>query len=428
MSHNSQLTTHNKNIILKAENISKQYRLGTVGTGTLKHDLNRWWHQIRGKEDPYLKIGDINDRSVKGESDYVWALQDINFEVERGEVLGIIGKNGAGKSTLLKILSRVTAPTTGSIKFGGRVASLLEVGTGFNGEMTGRENIFLNGAILGMTKKEIASKLDEIIEFSGCERYIDTPVKRYSSGMYVRLAFAVAAFLEPEILVIDEVLAVGDAEFQKKAIGKMQDISKGEGRTVLFVSHNMAAVKSLCTRGIVLEHGKVVFEGKIDSCLTRYINDYDSKNTLILDMCSINNSNIQIKDIKINNSNSCEIKLNADSNLLFIQVTGFIREEISFDLEARFFDKYDNPLAFYSPSHFSGMPPRYSKGSFLIEKKIQFPENINKGDVFMKIYLTHPGLETFLETKENILVSFDGFKMKNSWSFEIEKSGFMFLK
>ena len=259
-----------KDIILKAENISKQYRLGQVGTGTMAHDLNRWWHQIRGKENPYLKIGDTNDRSTKGESDYVWALQDINFEVERGEILGIIGKNGAGKSTLLKILSRVTAPATGSIKFGGRVASLLEVGTGFNGEMTGRENIFLNGAILGMTKKEITSKIDEIIEFSGCERYIDTPVKRYSSGMYVRLAFAVAAFLEPEILVIDEVLAVGDAEFQKKAIGKMQDISRGEGRTVLFVSHNMAAVKSLCTRGVVLENGRVLFEGGIDEALEKY--------------------------------------------------------------------------------------------------------------------------------------------------------------
>nr|WP_315142916.1 ABC transporter ATP-binding protein [uncultured Flavobacterium sp.] len=260
-----------KDIILKAENISKQYRLGQVGTGTMAHDLNRWWHQIRGKENPYLKIGDTNDRSTKGSSDYVWALQDINFEVERGEILGIIGKNGAGKSTLLKILSRVTAPTTGSIKFGGRVASLLEVGTGFNGEMTGRENIYLNGAILGMTKKEITSKIDAIIDFSGCERYIDTPVKRYSSGMYVRLAFAVAAFLEPEILIIDEVLAVGDAEFQKKAIGKMQDISKTGGRTVLFVSHNMAAIKSLCTRGIVMEHGKVALDDTIENAISYYL-------------------------------------------------------------------------------------------------------------------------------------------------------------
>lgn len=260
-----------KNIILKAENISKQYRLGTVGTGTLSHDLNRFWYKIRGKEDPYLKVGDVNDRSSKAESEYVWALKDINFEVEQGEVLGIIGKNGAGKSTLLKILSKVTAPTTGSIKSRGRIASLLEVGTGFNPELTGRENIYLNGAILGMTKKEITSKLDEIIEFSGCERYIDTPTKRYSSGMTVRLAFAVAAFLEPEILVVDEVLAVGDAEFQKKAIGKMQDISREGGRTVLFVSHNMAAVRSLCTRGMLIEHGKTVFFGDIDETIDLYL-------------------------------------------------------------------------------------------------------------------------------------------------------------
>jgi lipopolysaccharide transport system ATP-binding protein len=262
--------------ILKAENISKQYRLGLVGTGTLSHDLNRWWHRVRGKEDPFLKVGSVNDRSTKADSDYVWALQDINFEVKRGEVLGIIGKNGAGKSTLLKILSRVTSPTTGEIKTKGRIASLLEVGTGFHPELTGRENIYLNGAILGMTKAEIKEKEEEIIEFSGCERYVDTPVKRYSSGMRVRLAFAVAAHLEPDILVIDEVLAVGDAEFQKKAIGKMKDISQGEGRTVLFVSHNMAAVKSLCTRAIVLEHGSTVFEGDTDEAISYYLNTSES--------------------------------------------------------------------------------------------------------------------------------------------------------
>lgn len=260
----------NKNIILKAENISKQYRLGLVGTGTLSHDLNRWWHQVRGKEDPYLRIGETNDRSTKGTSDYVWALQDINFEVERGEVLGIIGKNGAGKSTLLKILSKVTAPTTGSIKSRGRIASLLEVGTGFNPELTGRENIFLNGAILGMTKKEIASKIDAIIDFSGCERYIDTPVKRYSSGMTVRLAFAVAAFLEPDILVVDEVLAVGDVEFQKKAIGKMQDISRTGGRTVLFVSHDLSAISTLAKKTIVLSNGKIIAYEETNKAISLY--------------------------------------------------------------------------------------------------------------------------------------------------------------
>jgi lipopolysaccharide transport system ATP-binding protein len=248
-----------------------QYRLGLVGTGTISHDFNRFLARIRGKEDPYLKIGESNDRSTKGTSEYVWALKDINFEVKRGEILGIIGKNGAGKSTLLKILSKVTGPTTGAIKSKGRIASLLEVGTGFHPEMTGKENIFLNGAILGMTKKEIASKLDEIIEFSGCERYVETPVKRYSSGMKVRLAFAVAAFLEPDILVVDEVLAVGDAEFQKKAIGKMQDISSQGGRTVLFVSHDMAAIKSLCYKSIVLNNGRILFEGEVSKAIDKYL-------------------------------------------------------------------------------------------------------------------------------------------------------------
>src|SRR5690606_32106039 len=231
--------------VLKVENLSKQYRLGKVGTGTVSHDLNRWWAKVRGKEDPFLKVGDINDRSTKGESEYVWALRDISFEVEQGQAIGIIGRNGAGKSTLLKLLSRVTKPTTGTIHYKGRIASLLEVGTGFHPEMTGRENIYLNGAILGMTRKEITRKFDEIVDFAGVERYIDTPVKRYSSGMYVRLAFAVAAHLESEILIVDEVLAVGDAEFQKKCLGKMSDVTKGEGRTVLFVSHNMAMVQKL---------------------------------------------------------------------------------------------------------------------------------------------------------------------------------------
>ena len=257
-------------LALKAENISKQYRLGQVGTGTLSHDLNRFWHQIRGKEDPYLKIGEANDRATKGESEYVWSLQDINFEIEQGDAVGIIGRNGAGKSTLLKLLSKVTKPTTGKIYTKGRIASLLEVGTGFHPEMTGRENIYLNGAILGMTRKEITRKFDEIVDFSGVERYIDTPVKRYSSGMYVRLAFAVAANLESEILIVDEVLAVGDADFQKKCLGKMGDVSKGEGRTVLFVSHNLTAVKELCKRGILLDQGRLIYSGGVEESVIEY--------------------------------------------------------------------------------------------------------------------------------------------------------------
>jgi homopolymeric O-antigen transport system ATP-binding protein len=259
--------------IIKVENLGKQYRLGSVGTGTLSHDINRWWHKVRGKEDPYLKVGDVNDRTSAGGSDYVWALKDVNFEVKPGEILGIIGKNGAGKSTLLKLLSRVTAPTTGKITCHGRIASLLEVGTGFHPELTGKENIFLNGAILGMSKKEIASKFDEIVDFAGCAKYINTPVKRYSSGMYVRLAFAVAAHLEPDILVVDEVLAVGDAEFQKKAIGKMQEVSEGQGRTVLFVSHNLKTIEMLCQRSILMNQGSIEMIDKTPSVLTKYQED-----------------------------------------------------------------------------------------------------------------------------------------------------------
>ena len=259
-------------VILSVENVSKLYRLGTVGTGTFGGDVQRFWKtKVLGQEDPFLKIGQTNDRTSKEKADFVWALQDINFEVKRGEVLGIIGKNGAGKSTLLKLLSRITAPTTGSIKSAGRMASLLEVGTGFHPELTGRENIFLNGAILGMTKREIQSKFDEIVDFSGCELYIDTPVKRYSSGMTVRLGFAVAAFLDPEILVVDEVLAVGDAEFQKKAIGKMQDVSRGEGKTVLFVSHNMGSIDALCRSAIVMKDGKLVFSGTQKEGISYYL-------------------------------------------------------------------------------------------------------------------------------------------------------------
>lgn len=258
------------NIVLKAENVSKQYRLGQLGTGTISHDLNRAWAKLRGKEDPYLKVGDANDRSKTGGSEYVWSLKDINFEVNQGDVLGIIGKNGAGKSTLLKILSQVTTPTTGQVKVKGRIAALLEVGTGFHPDLSGRENIFLNGAILGMSKAEIRSKLDEIVDFSGVAKYLDTPVKRYSSGMMVRLGFAVAAHLEPEILIVDEVLAVGDAEFQEKCLGKMKSVS-GEGRTVLFVSHNMAAIKSLCKRTIVLKNGNVHFDGEVSEGIAHYL-------------------------------------------------------------------------------------------------------------------------------------------------------------
>ena len=284
-------------LALKAENISKQYRLGEVGTGTLSHDLNRLWYKVRGKEDPYLKIGETNDRASKGNSDYVWSLRDINFEIEQGDAVGIIGRNGAGKSTLLKLLSKVTKPTTGKIYTNGRIASLLEVGTGFHPEMTGRENVFLNGAILGMTRKEIKRKFDEIVDFSGVERYIDTPVKRYSSGMYVRLAFAVAAHLESEILIVDEVLAVGDADFQKKCLGKMDDVTKGQGRTILFVSHNMTAIKELCQKGILLNQGELIYSGDIQNTIIEYQKNSERQSSYIHNgslETAIGNENIRI--------------------------------------------------------------------------------------------------------------------------------------
>ncbi|MBL7911107.1 MAG: ATP-binding cassette domain-containing protein [Bacteroidia bacterium] len=324
-------------VVLKAINISKQYRLGQVGTGTIAHDLNRWWHLARGKEDPYIQIGDTNDRSTKGDSDYVWSLKDINFEVKQGDVLGIIGKNGAGKSTLLKILSQVTTATTGKVKIRGRIAALLEVGTGFHPELTGRENVFLNGAILGMTKAEIAGKFDEIVNFSGVEKYIDTPVKRYSSGMMVRLGFAVAAHLEPEILIVDEVLAVGDAEFQKKCMGKIKNVA-GEGRTVLFVSHNMQAMSSICKTGILLKNGLIDEMSDMNTCIKKY-NGLFEESVL---------GTVSIKD-RLNRSQS-------SGNILFSNIQAFSNgkktwdfrydEEINFQIDCEAREQSDG-LLFY---------------------------------------------------------------------------------
>lgn len=333
-------------LALKAENISKQYRLGQVGTGTLSHDLNRFWHQVRGKENPYLKIGEANDRASKGESEYVWSLKDINFEITQGDAVGIIGRNGAGKSTLLKLLSKVTKPTTGRIFTNGRIASLLEVGTGFHPEMTGRENIYLNGAILGMSRKEIKRKFDEIVDFSGVERYIDTPVKRYSSGMYVRLAFAVAAHLESEILIVDEVLAVGDADFQKKCLGKMGDVSKGEGRTVLFVSHNLDAVKKLCTKGILLHNGELIHDGSIDSTLDSYLLNYSSgKKQSKIFYKEENDKEAQILGVELKDSNGKDVIEYFSNQDIFVHITLINKKhQTSGRLNFSILDKFDNTI------------------------------------------------------------------------------------
>lgn len=264
--------------VIKAENLSKQYRIGTIGTGNLYSDITRWWYKIRGKEDPFLIYGETNDQAVKSTSDYVWALRDISFEVEQGDLVGLIGKNGSGKSTLLKLLAKITAPTTGVAKIKGRVASMLEVGTGFHPELTGAENVFLNGTIMGMTKKEVKKKFDEIVEFAGVARYIDTPIKRYSSGMSVRLAFSVAAHLDPEILLVDEVLAVGDAEFQQKCLGKMSGISE-EGRTIIFVSHNLGSIRKLCNKGLVLSKGHLIFNGDVSTAVDTYLDSLPAHDT-----------------------------------------------------------------------------------------------------------------------------------------------------
>lgn len=371
---------------IEFENVGKMYRLGRVGTGTLSHDLNRWWTMnVLHKEDPYLRIGETNDRSKKGHSDYVWALRDISFKVEQGDVVGIIGKNGAGKSTLLKLLSRITSPSTGSIHYQGRIASLLEVGTGFHPEMTGRENIYMNGSIMGMTKKEITRKLDEIVDFAGVERYLDTPVKRYSSGMTVRLGFAVAAFLEPEILVVDEVLTVGDAEFQKKAIGKMQDVSKGEGRTVLFVSHNMAAVKNLCTRGVVLENGTMAFDGTTDEAVNYYLNNnFRLEQGLITDHIDELAPYITVDKIEINGTSYTESTITSNQEYIEVLFEGTTTEPFKANVQLKFFNQNEVAMATYAEGAYKGIVEDVPSGKFSLHRKIRLPRYISKGDYVLE--------------------------------------------
>lgn len=415
---------------IKFENISKQYRLGLVSTRTLSHDLNRWWQMnILRKEDPYLKIGETNDRTQRGTSDYVWALKDINFEVEQGDVVGIIGKNGAGKSTLLKILSKVTSPTTGTIKANGRIASLLEVGTGFHPEMTGRENIYMNGAIMGMTKAEINRKFDAIVDFAGVERYIDTPVKRYSSGMTVRLGFAVAAFLEPEILVVDEVLAVGDAEFQKKAIGKMQDVSKGEGRTVLFVSHNMPSIKTLCSKGILLSNGTIAQTGDIDEVISGYLRSNTKASSVFTEGVSNKAPYIEIETITINGQDKNPVHLSNNNPEIHIHLTGKLKSDQPLALEFKLCDKNQLPLAFFSPSHYSGETPIVKTGNFELNSRVVLPSELNKGTFYGNLYLTNPGIGYHACVENTILIETEGMISQTGNVFEYNKgNGFLFLK
>ena len=416
------------NTVIEFNNVGKQYILGTIGTGTLSQDLNRWWANIRGKEDPYLKIGETNDRTQKGDSRFVWALRDINFKVEQGDVVGIVGKNGAGKSTLLKNLSRVTSPTTGDIKIKGRIASLLEVGTGFHPEMTGRENIFMNGSIMGMTKAEIRNKFDEIVDFAGVAKYVDTPVKRYSSGMMVRLGFAIAAHLEPEILVVDEVLAVGDAEFQKKAIGKMQDVSKGEGRTVLFVSHNMAAVRSLCTRGIMLKNGMVDYIGSIPDTLDHYLKSDDGRQEeMIIDNIKWKKDCLTINNIEINGTKESYSTIKSQQESLHVHIEGETTEDLTYDVMLIFRNKDGMPLASFANGHYYGDIQHLKKGSFSIDKQIQLPKILNKGILKVDLLFHHPMVEFQLKAPACCTLDCEGFQTEFGKSCDQEVNGFMGL-
>ena len=416
------------NTVIEFNNVGKQYILGTIGTGTLSQDLNRWWANIRGKEDPYLKIGETNDRTQKGDSRFVWALRGINFKIEKGDVVGIVGKNGAGKSTLLKILSRVTSPTTGNIKIKGRIASLLEVGTGFHPEMTGRENIFMNGSIMGMTKAEIRSRFDEIVDFAGVAKYVDTPVKRYSSGMMVRLGFAIAAHLEPEILVVDEVLAVGDAEFQKKAIGKMQDVSKGQGRTVLFVSHNMSAVRSLCTRGVMLKNGMVDYIGSIPDTLDHYIKNDDSiQQELIIDNIKWKKNHLTINTIEINGTKNASSTITSQQKYIDVHIEGQTTESMAYDIMLILRNKDGIPLASFANGHYYGDIQHLNKGKFTIDRRIELPKIMNKGLLKVDLYFHHPMVEFQLKAPSCCTLDCEGFQTEFGKSCDQEVNGFIGL-
>ena len=404
---------------IEFNHVGKQYRLGLVSTGTISHDLNRWWQTaVLRKEDPYLKIGSVNDRTQKADSDYVWALRDIDFKVEQGDVVGIIGKNGAGKSTLLKLLSKVTGPTVGTIRARGRIASLLEVGTGFHPEMTGRENIYMNGAIMGMTKAEISSKLDEIVDFSGCEMYIDTPVKRYSSGMTVRLGFAVAAFMEPDILVVDEVLAVGDLEFQKKAVGKMQDVSKGEGRTVLFVSHNMASIRQLCNSGILLENGIVVYRGTANDTISQYLNTTNFFGSGIGGYSvSIYNKAVSIDRLTFNDSIENNLLfVGNDAKTIKVNVQGKVAIDMNISIEIMLYSSDETLIASYSPTQWEGTTYQIKAGHFDIEEMVTLPKMLVSGEYFMSIRLSQINIEhlVYIDRAVNIVVEqFASLKTNN---------------
>lgn len=396
---------------IEFQNVGKMYRLGRVGTGSIVEDLNRWWQmKVMGKEDPYQMVGQVNDRQLEGNSEYVWALNDINFSVEQGEVIGIIGRNGSGKSTLLKLLSNITSPTKGVIRITGRVSSLLEVGTGFHPELTGRENIYMNGAVLGMTKAEINQKFNDIVDFSGIGRYIDTPVKRYSSGMIVRLGFSVAAFLDPEILVVDEVLTVGDADFQAKAMQKMQELSHAKGRTVFFVSHNLEAVKALCLRGIVLENGLMKFDGPVNDAVACYRNVHKIEETQTLCQgLSWIVPYMTINNIVLNGTTFAQSIIESNQETLDLLIEGTTSQSLpALDVRLEFRNPQGVILASLAEGHYRNLTHAFQPGSFRIHKQILLPKYLAAGDYSIDIVLHQPNVCLYMQALSCATIHVEG--------------------
>jgi len=387
------------NLALKMDGVSKLYQLGEVGTGTLSHDLNRWWSRVRGKEDPFASIGAVNNREQAGD-DFVWALKDINFEVNQGEIVGIIGRNGAGKSTLLKLLSRVTGPSEGAIHVNGKIASLLEVGTGFHPELTGRENIYLNGAILGMSRKEIRSKFDEIVDFSGCGKYIDTPVKRYSSGMHVRLAFAVAAHLEPDILIVDEVLAVGDVEFQQKCIDKMDQKSNKEGKTILFVSHNMTAIRQLCPRSVLLEAGSIHSVGPTDEIISNYLSLNRAKSGSIVNFEQQDTDEIQLVKASVKPLENKDRTIIRTEDAVSVEIHYKVKQPIS-NLRVILRLINQSGIEVFDSSDYLFWPAGKARGIGEYNSVCSIPGNLlNKGTYFIELTFDVPSNRLLLKPNE----------------------------
>lgn len=395
-------------IAIRVENLSKQYRIGKA-RGKFRYKSLR--DSIsEAAVAPFRRAGKLLRGEAYGASgldETFWALKDVSFEVKQGEAVGVIGRNGAGKSTLLKVLSEITEPSAGRVELHGRVASLLEVGTGFHPELTGRDNIYLNGAIMGMKRGEINRKFDEIVAFAEVEKFIDTPVKHYSSGMYVRLAFAVAAHVEPEILLVDEVLAVGDAAFQKKCLGKMGEVAQ-QGRTVLFVSHNMGSVRQICQKGIVLRNGQVYYNGRIADAIERAIEDTTERTGTILSHLGLGHPDFSVSSVLVNDSPSDELSLSPAMRCLKITIEGSLAIPHRMELEASIMDRFENRLGFFSPGHERGHTFQFPAGPFSLTRFIEIPARLNSGDYYLNLTLTHPDVISWVDLPRSVHIRAEG--------------------